>query len=77
MATKKNDPRAMIAAFIKDNRTLRGWTQTELARRIGIEQQHVSRLERGTHYPSLCLLHKIAVVFGQRVVITFGHVSDL
>ncbi len=35
-------------------------TQKQLAQGLGVEQQHVSRWERGTHIPSLDIVSKIA-----------------
>ncbi len=39
-------------------------TQTELARRLGMRQPHVARLEAGDHEPSLTTLRRLAHVFG-------------
>jgi transcriptional regulator with XRE-family HTH domain len=45
-------------------RKLTAWTQEELAQRIGVEPETVSRVERGATVPSLSTLEKIAEVFG-------------
>jgi DNA-binding XRE family transcriptional regulator len=39
-------------------------TQTELARRLGMRQPHVARLEAGDHEPSLATLRRLAQVLG-------------
>lgn len=43
------------------------WTQEELAHRIGVEPETISRLERGATVPSLKSLEKLAVIFGTRI----------
>ena len=43
------------------------WTQEELAHRIGVEPETISRLERGTTVPSLKSLEKLAAIFGTKV----------
>ena len=37
-------------------------TQTELARRLGMRQPHIARLEAGEHEPSLAMLARLARV---------------
>ena len=41
-------------------RKKRGWTQAELAGRLAVEPETVSRFERGATSPSLATLEKIA-----------------
>jgi transcriptional regulator with XRE-family HTH domain len=48
-------------------RKLTAWTQEELALRIGVEPETVSRVERGATVPSLSTLEKIAEVFGAKL----------
>jgi transcriptional regulator with XRE-family HTH domain len=48
-------------------RKLTAWTQEELAHRIGVEPETVSRVERGATVPSLSTLEKIAEVLGIRL----------
>lgn len=38
--------------YIKDIRRDKGWTQPEAARKVGIEQSYLSKLETGKSYPS-------------------------
>jgi transcriptional regulator with XRE-family HTH domain len=45
---------AMIAA-----RILKGWSQTELARRVGTQQANISRIEAGLSNPTLDLVSRI------------------
>lgn len=40
----------------------KGWTQTELARRVGTKQANISRIEAGLANPTLELVHKVCKV---------------
>lgn len=44
-------------------RTERGWTQKELARRMGTRQANISRLENGLANPTFRFLQKLSAVF--------------
>lgn len=46
-----------------------GITQTELARRLGMRQPQVARLERGEHTPSLETLRGLAQLLGMRLIV--------
>jgi DNA-binding XRE family transcriptional regulator len=48
-----------------------GETQRSLARRLGMTESMISRLERGDHVPSLATLCRIANAFGRRLEIVF------
>ena len=48
-------------------RAERGWSQGELADRLGVSRQTVNALERGKYDPSLPLAFKIARLFGGRI----------
>lgn len=41
-----------IAALVRDARVAKGWTQTELAERVGVNMQTISHIERALHKPS-------------------------
>lgn len=49
---------------IKQYRLERGWTQDELADRIGASKTHVSEMESGKKNPSRPMLLKLAREFG-------------
>ena len=53
----------MTAERIKILRTARGWTQAELARRLGITRNGVNSWEQGLSMPSPALLVELAKVF--------------
>ncbi len=50
----------------------RGWTQTQLADRIGIAPQSVSKWECGVGYPDVTLFPVIADLFGVPIGVLFG-----
>ncbi|UOF90834.1 helix-turn-helix domain-containing protein [Fodinisporobacter ferrooxydans] len=50
----------MYGKNIKRIRESRNMTQTELAERVGVTQEHISRLENEDRNPSFPLLEKIA-----------------
>ena len=48
-------------------RAAKGWTQADLAERLGVSRQTVISIERGRFDPSLPLAFQIAEVFGQSI----------
>ena len=44
-----------------------GWSQQDLADKLGVSRQTVNALERGKYDPSLPLAFKIAQLFGRRI----------
>lgn len=52
---------------VKVLRTKRGWTQEELANRLGVSRQAVNAIEAERHDPSLGLAFKIATVFDKDI----------
>jgi putative transcriptional regulator len=48
-------------------RAARGWSQGDLADRLGVSRQTVNALERGKYDPSLPLAFRIARLFERRI----------
>ena len=44
-----------------------GWTQADLAERVGVSRQTIISIEKGKYDPSLPLAFKIARVFDTRI----------
>lgn len=65
-----------IAKQIIDLRSLRGWTQKELARRSGLWQPQIVRLERGKGSPTVRTLVRIAAAFDCAFVCRFASWSE-
>jgi putative transcriptional regulator len=53
-------------------RAERGWSQAELAGRLGVSRQTVNAIETGKYYPSLPLAFRIAQVFTGRIEDVFS-----
>jgi len=53
-------------------RVERGWTQAELADRLGVSRQTVHAIEAEKHEPSLSLAFRIAKLFERSVEDVFG-----
>jgi DNA-binding XRE family transcriptional regulator/predicted RNase H-like HicB family nuclease len=65
-------PGLAIAAQIRRMRTNAGWSQTELARQLGVSQQQVAKLEDPDANPTVDTVMKVANVFQQRLLVAFG-----
>ena len=55
---------AVIGRNVRAARADAGLTQGELAERSGIAVPHISRLEKGTHLPSVSTLKKVSDALG-------------
>ena len=60
------DPQLAVAVSLRWARQDAGFTQADLAARIGVSQQQVAKLERPGANPSIATLKKIAVALGVR-----------
>ena len=49
---------------VKELRTVRGWTQEQLAKAVGVSRQSINSIERDRYVPSLLLALTFAKVFG-------------
>ncbi|OGO03708.1 MAG: transcriptional regulator [Chloroflexi bacterium RBG_13_53_26] len=54
------EPQYKLASTIIKLRLSKGWSQEELARRMGTKQSAVARLESGTSLPSLSTAKRVA-----------------
>lgn len=53
-----------VGEAIRRERLARGWTQAELADRVGVSSNHVARLERGETGATFYLMHRIGAALG-------------
>ena len=58
---------AIVKSRLRQLRAERGWSQTELATRLGVSRQTVSSIERERYEPSLSLACKIARLLGRAI----------
>jgi putative transcriptional regulator len=54
-------------SHLKSLRSARGWTQADLASRVGVSRQAIIAIEADQHDPSLALAYKMAAQFGVTV----------
>lgn len=73
---KALEPEYEIIKQVIKNRTEQNLTQKELAKRVGIKQSNISRLESGNYNPSLDFLKKIAGGLGKEIHIEFRDPSS-
>lgn len=52
---------------VKDHREQQGWSQGELARRLGVSRQTINAVETDKYDPSLPLALRMAKLFGVAV----------
>ena len=57
---------------LKELRKAQGWSQQDLAERLGVSRQSVIAIEREKYDPSLDLAFKIARVFGASIETIFN-----
>lgn len=73
---EEGSPEYSVVHAIQETREKLQITQTELARRTGIDQGDISKLERGTRNPSLKLLKRLARGLGMELKISFVPIED-
>ena len=57
--------------LLRELRAEHGWSQADLAERLGVSRQTVNSIETGKYDPSLPLAFKIARVFGRPIEAIF------
>ncbi len=65
--------RLIMKNRIRVLRTERGWSQAELAQRLGVSRQTVIAIEKGKYDPSLPLAFRIARTFGLPIEAVFEY----
>jgi putative transcriptional regulator len=56
-----------VKNLLKELRFERGWSQGDLAEKLGVSRQTVNAIETGKYDPSLPLAFKIAKLFRSRI----------
>jgi putative transcriptional regulator len=56
---------------LRDERTRLGWTQAELAERVGVSRKTINTVENGVFIPSTVLALKLAAALGKPVEALF------
>jgi ribosome-binding protein aMBF1 (putative translation factor) len=63
------EPEFLLIQSIIKKRLEQGWSQQDLANKIGTKQPVISRLERGTYNPSLKFMNRVAKAFKAKLVV--------
>ena len=71
-AYKKLSPEFELIQLIIEKRLEQGLTQAALARKLGTKQSAISRLERGSHNPSLTFLRRLAKALDTELCISLS-----
>ena len=59
-----------LAGEIARRRKALGWTQSELAKRVGLKQSEVSRLESGNVNPTWATVQAVLSALGARIAVS-------
>jgi transcriptional regulator with XRE-family HTH domain len=68
-------PESVLLREIVAARVRMGWTQEQLAERMGTKQPGVARIESGQISPSLKMLRKLAEATGSRLVVRLEEIE--
>jgi transcriptional regulator with XRE-family HTH domain len=71
-AEKELKPLLDLADRVLDLRLEKGWSQAELAQRVGTKQANISRIESGLANPTVKFLQKLAQAFGVELEVRLG-----
>lgn len=74
---QKQQTRDRIGLRIYQLRTLKEWSQAELAQRAGLQRTHISRIEAGKYAVTLETIQAIAEALGMTVDIVDERLSNL
>jgi putative transcriptional regulator len=56
-----------LANRLRELREAKGWTQADLATRIGVSRKTINTIENGVFVPSTIIALRLARAFGRRV----------
>jgi len=66
----------VLTNTLRDERTRLGWTQAELAERVGVSRKTINTVENGVFVPSTVLALKLAAAIGKPVEELFALAAD-
>lgn len=61
-----------LSNSLRDERARLGWTQAELAERVGVSRKTINTIENGVFIPSTLLALKLAAAIGKPVEALFA-----
>jgi transcriptional regulator with XRE-family HTH domain len=65
------DVRKIVGRNVRRLRTAIGWSQAELAERMGVDRAYLSSLELGTRNPTIITLWHVARALGVKIASLF------
>ncbi|MBN8816667.1 MAG: helix-turn-helix transcriptional regulator [Sphingomonas sp.] len=65
----------LLTNTLRDERARLGWTQAELAERVGVSRKTINTVENGVFVPSTVLALKLAAAIGKPVETLFSLVE--
>lgn len=71
-AARKLAPYEHLARLVIHRRASHGWTQAQLAERMGTSHSVISRIESGQHPTSVTTLERLAEAFDTNLVLGFA-----
>ncbi|MBK8255012.1 MAG: type II toxin-antitoxin system HicB family antitoxin [Polyangiaceae bacterium] len=68
-------PKLALALQLRSMRHESGWSQTELAKRVGVSQQQIAKLEDPDANPTIETIMKVAEAFNMNLFVTFKKIA--
>ena len=65
------EPKLALAVEFRRMRSERGWTQGDVAERVGVSQQQIAKLEDPDANPTIETVARVAKAFDRNLVLTF------
>ena len=65
------EPKLVLAVQFRRMRAERGWTQGDVAKRVGVSQQQIAKLEDPDANPTIETITKVAKAFDMNLLVSF------
>ena len=68
-------PKLVLALQFRSMRSERGWSQAEIAKRVGVSQQQIAKLEDPDANPTIETIMKVARAFDMDLLVSFKKIA--
>lgn len=68
-------PKLVLALQFRSMRNDRGWSQAETAKRVGVSQQQIAKLEDPDANPTIETIMKVAQAFNMNLLVAFKKIA--
>lgn len=68
-------PKIVLALQFRSMRNERGWSQAETAKRVGVSQQQIAKLEDPDANPTIETIMKVAQAFDMNLLVSFKKIA--